>query len=138
MPAGASRAGGLALGCPWPGVGTTVLSGAVCSEDGNHDEINSKSLCQQLTSHVVPFQNKLYFPGFLLFIKNFPAGLLRLMGGSDPCPVLEDSDDYWAVETHTDTTEPGPPRPQALYCGRSRCPHNRQAGGQGACDPSYR
>lgn len=42
MPAGESRAGKLALGCPWPGVGTMVLSAAVCAEDGNHDEINSK------------------------------------------------------------------------------------------------
>lgn len=35
MAAGARRAGGLALGCPWPGVGTTALSGAVCSEEGS-------------------------------------------------------------------------------------------------------
>lgn len=30
---------------------------------------------------------------------------------------------------HTDTTEPAPPMPQALYCGRSCCPHNRRAEG---------
>lgn len=46
-----------------------------------------------------------------------------------PCPVLEDSGDYEAVETHADPTEPAPAVPRALDCGRSHRPHPRQAGG---------
>lgn len=77
-----------------------------------------------------PFQNKFCFSGFLLFMKNFPVGLLRLIGGSDPCPVLEDSDDYWAVKTHPDTTEPAPPMPQALdMAGPTVLTTERQAEG---------
>lgn len=53
-----------------------MLSGAVCSGDGNNDEINSNSRCQRLSSHIVPFQSMdtLYFSGFLLFMTHLPRG----------------------------------------------------------------
>lgn len=59
-----------------PGVGTTVLSGAVCSEDDDDDETNSKSHCQQLSSHIVPFQNMnmFYFSGFFSVHDKFSCG----------------------------------------------------------------
>lgn len=111
------------MGCQRPRAGSTVLSGA-----GNDDEINSNSHCQRLSSRTVPFQSMdmFYISGFLLFMTHLFCGSSEVDWG-DGFSVLEDSGDYRAVETNTDTTEPGlPMSPAHCTCGKSCYPHNRE------------
>lgn len=48
---------------PLAGAGTTVLSGAFCSGEGNDDEINSNSHCQRLHPTLPPLKY-----GYVLFL----------------------------------------------------------------------